>query len=108
SGICDNQGCQVYGGDVLSTLAAPYANAVTTAVHSTSGMVLECNANTACGPTGSVAFTEFSSSTGGWTAGGRFPAVVDAGDATPSNPNHSWSRSVPVTAISGAFPQIGT
>src|SRR5690606_12582064 len=43
---------------------------------------------------GSIARTEFSSSTGGWTAGGVFPAVKDDGDATSRNPNHTWSQTM--------------
>ena len=42
-------------------------------------------------PNGRFARTEFSSSTGGWTAGGEFPAVEDLGDATASNPHRNWS-----------------
>ena len=57
---------------------------------------------------GSVARTEFSSSTGGWTAGGTFPSVVDDGDATPTNPNHTWRTDVAVSAIQTAFPTVGT
>jgi SpoIID/LytB domain protein len=43
---------------------------------------------------GRVARTEFSSSTGGWTAGGDFPAVDDAGDDVSLNPNHDWSVTI--------------
>jgi len=50
-----------------------------------------------------VALTQFSSSTGGYTAGGVFPAVPDAGDATVSNPNHTWAQTVPSSAIESAF-----
>jgi hypothetical protein len=40
---------------------------------------------------GAVSRTEFSASTGGWTAGGVFPAVEDLGDAYADNPNRSWT-----------------
>jgi SpoIID/LytB domain protein len=43
---------------------------------------------------GRVARTEFSSSSGGWTAGGDFPAVEDAGDDVSLNPNHNWSVTI--------------
>jgi hypothetical protein len=65
--------------------------------------VLLCGSYAACGPPGRVALTEFSSSTGGYTAGGDFPPVVDAGDATPSNPNHDWVQSVPTSAVQAAY-----
>ena len=56
---------------------------------------------------GGVARTEFSSSTGGWTAGGTFPTVEDAGASTPSNPNHTWTASIPRSAIEACF-NLGT
>jgi SpoIID/LytB domain protein len=97
--ICDTTACQVYGG-----LRAE--NATTdAAVSATAGQVRMDGS-------GAVASTEYSSSTGGWTAGGPFPAVVDDGDAvcTPSacNPNHDWSVTVPATSIQSAYPSVGT
>jgi peptidoglycan hydrolase-like amidase len=44
--------------------------------------------------TGEVARTEFSSSSGGYTAGGDFPAVQDVGDDVSLNPNHDWRVSI--------------
>jgi hypothetical protein len=43
---------------------------------------------------GRVARTEFSSSTGGWTAGGTFPSVRDDGDDITKNPNRSWTATM--------------
>jgi SpoIID/LytB domain protein len=96
---CDDQFCQVYGG--LATVSPSGAVTALTdprtdqAVAETSGEVRIKN--------GIVARTEFSSSTGGWTAGGTFPAVVDQGDAVSSNPNHGWSTSVARSTIETAF-----
>ena len=56
---------------------------------------------------GAVARTEFSSSTGGYTAGGVFPAVSDEGDALAANPNAAWVASVSGDAIVQAYPQLG-
>lgn len=56
---------------------------------------------------GAVQRTEFSSSTGGHTAGGTFPAVPDAGDATASNPNHRWTVELLTTTIEAHY-QRGT
>ncbi len=56
---------------------------------------------------GAVARTEFSSSTGGYTAGGVFPAVPDDGDAIAANPNVAWVASVSGDAIEQAYPQLG-
>ena len=47
---------------------------------------------------------EFSASTGGWTAGGDFPAVADLGDATSINPYRSWTVKA---AVAGLGPQYG-
>jgi hypothetical protein len=58
--------------------------------------------------TGAVASTEFSSSTGGWTAGGTFPAVEDLGDAVAANPYHSWTTTVTTAVIQSTWPSIGT
>jgi SpoIID/LytB domain protein len=107
--ICDSTGCQVYDGD--PNVAGSATNSIYTtysdqAVSDTSGQVLLCQAS-ACGASGSVALTEFSSSTGGYTAGGAFPAVPDGGDATPSNPNHTWTVTVPASTVEAAYPSVG-
>src|SRR5687768_10800989 len=92
---CDTTKCQVYGG--LSAETDP----TNSAVNATAGQVRK-HAN------GAVASTEFSSSTGGYTAGGTFPAVIDEGDSVSSNPNHNWTAEVPVSAVEAAYPEIGT
>jgi len=58
--------------------------------------------------------TEYSASTGGYTFGGQFPAVVDAGDAVcvkssyyTCNPCHKWLAAVPVDAVEKEFPSVG-
>ena len=62
--------------------------------------------------TSTVATTEYSASSGGYTTGDQFPAVPDAGDAIcipqACNPNHDWTATVPVSSIQAAYPQIGT
>jgi hypothetical protein len=55
-----------------------------------------------------VARTEFSSSTGGYTAGGTFPAVPDEGDAVDSNPSATWTARIPVSVLESARPEIGS
>ena len=96
--ICDLT-CQTYRG-ILNE------NALTDlAVTDTAGQVMEY-------PGGTVAATQYSSSTGGYTAGGAFPAVVDTGDAVcvagACNPNHTWTVSVPVSTVESAWPTLGT
>ena len=55
---------------------------------------------------GIVARTEFSSSTGGWTAGGTFPVVPDEGDTR--SPHHTWTVAVPAATVEAAYPGIGS
>ncbi|MGB3304305.1 SpoIID/LytB domain-containing protein [Gordonia sp. (in: high G+C Gram-positive bacteria)] len=50
---------------------------------------------------GKPALTEFSASTGGYTAGGLFPAVRDAGDSI--SPTHNWTATVSASSIASAF-----
>ncbi|MGH9164680.1 MAG: SpoIID/LytB domain-containing protein [Acidimicrobiales bacterium] len=101
---CDTTACQVYGGFAsqdaggFRDLEAATTNA---AIADTAGQVRVFTA------TGAVALTEFSSSTGGYSAGGVFPAVVDDGDAVDANPNHDWKAQVPVADIEAAYPAIG-
>ena len=99
---CDNTSCQVYDGVAVAgpsgatTLEDPYTNY---AIAATSMQVRRTGV-------GSVAHTEFSSSTGGWTAGGTFPAVPDDGDTR--SPYHNWQASIPVSSIEAAFPALGS
>jgi len=90
---CDSQTCQVYGGVGLNGVITEDAR-TNTAVTSTAGKVIVNSA-------GTIMSAEFSSSTGGWTAGGAFPAVQDLGDT--ASPNHNWSTSIPASTISQAF-----
>ena len=101
--ICDTIACQMYTG--LPDQYGPTADAE---VAATAGQVLYCEAGTSCGPAGSIALTEYSASTGGYTAGGAFPAVPDLGDSVATNPVHSWTVDVTVTTLESAFPSIGS
>jgi SpoIID/LytB domain protein len=89
---CDTTACQVYGGEYTrptsgttrTSLDDARANA---AIAATAGQVRKKSS-------GAVSRTEFSASTGGWTAPGEFPAVQDLGDGTAANPNSNWSVAV--------------
>lgn len=98
---CDTITCQVYGGAFTQspsgTVTSLHDPRTDQAVAETSGQVRRFTA------TGAVARTEFSSSTGGWTAGGVFPAVQDLGDATASNPNRAWSKTVALSTVASAL-----
>jgi SpoIID/LytB domain protein len=97
---CDTTSCQVYGGAGLNGLRIEDSRS-DAAVAATAGQIRLTSA-------GGVARTEFSSSTGGYTAGGNFTAVPDTGDDTPNNPNHNWVSQIPTTTVEKAYPTIGT
>jgi len=101
---CDTTACQVYGGRAIQINGSPVTDFEGTSLYATSDRAVAATAGEVrVFSSGAVARTEFSSSTGGYTAGGTFPAVVDDGDTTASNPNHAWSDSVPVSAIEAAY-----
>lgn len=85
---CDTARCQVYDGlyTTRGGLRSAYNTRTDQAIKNTNNIVRIKNS--------AVARTEFSSSSGGYTAGGEFPAVRDAGDSISSNPNHTWSAQV--------------
>jgi SpoIID/LytB domain protein len=103
---CDTQSCQVYGGHATEDAAGNVTELehinTNQAVDSTAGQVRVFPSS------GKVARTEFSSSTGGYTAGGVFPAVPDEGDAVDSNPSKTWTAKIPVTVLETARPEIGS
>lgn len=87
---CDSTQCQVYRG---YGFRAAGTTALTREEHPLSDAAITATARQVRRHTsgGAIARTEFSSSTGGWTAGGTFPAVVDAGDDISSNSRHTWT-----------------
>ena len=85
--IDDTQNSQVYGG---ASVEDPRTNS---AADATAGQVRLVN--------GKPAFTEFSASTGGFTAGGPFPAVEDEGDTI--SPSHNWTMTLSPDTVGSAF-----
>ena len=107
---CDTTSCQVYGGRAFQSSDGTYTDLEGTPTYATSDAAVsqtsgEIRVFTSAGggPAGSAARTEFSSSTGGYTAGGTFPALPDDGDATASNPNHTWTDSVLSSSIEQTY-----
>lgn len=93
---CDTTSCQVYGGAGLNGTRIEDRRS-DYAIAATAGQVRMLG--------GQVARTEFASSSGGYTAGGVFPAVPDLGD--DASPLHNWSTVVSSAKISSAF-GVGT
>jgi len=100
---CDTTACQVYlgAGFKTSSWTALEAAASDQAVAQTAGEVRFGSGTT------TVARTEFSSSTGGYTAGGTFPPVIDAGDSFSSNPNHNWSTVLATATVASRLGVTG-
>ena len=87
---CDTTACQAYGGAAIRPGAA--ASATSREDSRTDRAIAETAGAVRVWPDGTLVSTEYSASNGPRTAGGDFPAVDDAGDSIPANPNHRWTR----------------
>ena len=94
---CDTTSCQVYGGAGLNRVSQEDYRSDAAISYTANRVVVF--------PGGAIARAEFSSSTGGYTAGGDFPAVPDTGD--DASPYHDWTDSIAVSSIQSAY-GIGT
>lgn len=95
---CDDTHCQMYSGAGLNgTLIED--RRTNDAVTVTDGQALLV--------AGKFAYAEFGTSSGGYTAGGQFPAVPDAGDAVAGNPYHNWTRTANPSSLGPAH-GVGT
>lgn len=95
--ICDTESCQVYGG------VADEHPASTEAVQATRGRVVLYQ--------GQPAFTQFSSSNGGYSSAGSQPYLVaqpDPYEASSDNPNDPWTATVTSAQIEKAWPAVST
>jgi SpoIID/LytB domain protein len=94
--LCDTTSCQVYGGyDAEDSRSND-------AVRQTAGVILTYG--------GAPAFTQFSSSSGGWTSANQFsylPAKADPYDSVAINPNHNWKQTIDVARIERLWPGVG-
>lgn len=90
---CDSAACQTYAGVQAEDPVTDDA------VVRTSGEVRQRG--------GVVVRTEFSASSGGWTAGGVFPAVNDVGDGVRDNPHHLWTTTIQRTDLESQY-RVGT
>jgi hypothetical protein len=83
---CDSTACQVYRGrgEFKGTTFTSFEDT------RTDRAIAETATEIRVWPNGTTVRTEFSSSTGGWTAPGEFPVVADEGDGTIANPFRRW------------------
>ena len=94
--LCDTSSCQVYGG---------YA-----AEHPASNRAVDDTARQVLLSGGEPAFTQFASSSGGWTAAGSvayLPAQRDPYDDWSGNPVHAWKVTLDDRALERAWPRVG-
>ncbi|WP_300679183.1 SpoIID/LytB domain-containing protein [Nocardioides sp.] len=94
--ICDSTACQVYKGVAGEVAAA------TAAIKATAGKTLMYG--------GKPAFTQFSSSSGGWTVAGTVAyqkAMADPYDNWTGNSQHSWTVTINPATVARAWPKIG-
>jgi len=98
---CDTILCQVYAGWFQQTpggtKTAMTAASTDQAIAATAYQIRIFSSGTNAGR---VARTEFSSSSGGYTAGGTFPAVPDEGDVI--SPRHTWRLTVDMSRVEEA------
>jgi stage II sporulation protein D len=95
--ICDTTACQVYGG------VGGEDSRSNAAVDATRQEILTYG--------GRPAFTQFSSSSGGWTSAGSvpyLPAKPDPYDGWAGNPVHDWSMTVDAGRLERSYPSIGS
>lgn len=94
--ICDTWSCQVYGGVDAEHPASDAA------IAATRRKVLRYD--------GGPAFTQFGSSSGGWTSAGSvpyLPAQADPYDGWSGNPHHEWSVTVTDARFESVWPGLG-
>ncbi|UDY24430.1 SpoIID/LytB domain-containing protein [Nocardioides sp. Kera G14] len=95
--ICDSTACQVYKG------VAGETKATNAAIAATAGQMLAY--------AGQPAFTQFSSSSGGWTVAGSVAyqkAQADPYDAWAGNSQHTWTVKIDPKKVAAAWPALGT
>ncbi len=106
---CDSTLCQVYkgsaeqlGSGAKTPMTDPRTDAAIVATASVVRAFVAGNPKSIA--TGTIARTEFSSTSGGWTAGGYFTAVEDLGDAI--SPLHDWtSTGVSLAPLNSSDPR---
>ena len=94
--VCDTTACQVYDGVGVETGRGNRA------VRRTAHEIRAFH--------GRPAFTQFSSSSGGWTADGGYPylpARRDRFDGWGGNANHDWTVRVEAASLQRRYPQLG-
>ena len=105
---CDTTSCQVYRGRAVVDRAGKVVTeqefaSTNTAIAETTGEVRWYN--------GAVAFTQFSSTNGGWTRAGRYPYLVAKADpwtgTAPGDTRTTWTDRLSVSTVEAQCPRNG-
>ena len=107
SDICDSTSCQVYRGladytDTGGLIASTEAASTDAAVAGSKGQIRTYS--------GSVAFTQYSASNGGYSVAGSTPYTVarsDPYDGAIANSANRWTTTITATQVSQAWPVVG-
>jgi SpoIID/LytB domain protein len=104
--ICASTMCQVYGG--YASKSSPTSTSVTHLEYSSSNAAVDATAGRVMLYGGKPILSEYSSSTGGYTAPGTvayLSPVPDSGDGV--SPLHDWDSKLTVAQIEKKWPSIG-
>ena len=104
--ICDSTACQFFGGSRLRSANG----AVTQIEYPSTDAAIRATAGSIRTYGGQPAFTQFSSSNGGYSVSGGMPYLVakpDQWDGAAPNPMHTWTARLPASALEANFPAVG-
>ena len=104
--ICDSTACQVFGGTQLRS-----SNGVITPVeYLQTDAAIAATAGSIRTYGGQPAFTQFSSSNGGFSTSGGYPYLVakaDPWDGAVPNSMHTWTATLPAGTLEAYYPSVG-
>ena len=109
SALCDTTTCQVYAGRGTANAAG---NLTASNEDSRSDAAIDASGRQIRTYSGAAAFTEFSSSNGGWTTAGGYPYQIAQQDpwtgTAPGDTVSSWTASLSVATVAAQCPAGGT
>jgi stage II sporulation protein D len=104
--ICDSSACQAFGGTRLRSATG----SVTPVEYPQTDAAIAATAGQIRTYKDAPAFTQFSSSNGGFSVAGSQPYLVakaDPWDGAVTNPMHTWTATLPVSTIQANYPSVG-
>ncbi len=104
--ICDSTACQYFGGTRLRSASG----AITQIEYPSTDAAIKATAGSIRTYGGRPAFTQFSSSNGGYSTDGGYPYLVakpDPWDSAVPNPMNTWTAKLPVSSLEARYPAVG-